>query len=184
MRRVILSAVVVGAITVLSGCSVTGAAMQGVRIGGNLAKTDSHIRVTLDGQAAKQNAMKKAMSGYSAWKISAPVSTTPTLKFDLVDPERFGRITMVAASLYQQYEADYSHQAEFTVVSRDINNPQAQMKPGTPYNLGSPGGDFNVLNLTSQSVGGIELKPGMKYKLTLTVKADKSETAIVEFVTK
>jgi len=163
------------------GCSGMGTAMTAGRMGLNLKKKDSHLTVMLDGHTAAQNKLKKAASGYSEWKIKEQVSTSPTLRFEIEDPEKFGRITMVAVSIHQQFESDYSHQAEYTVVSNS-NDPMSQMKPGIDYNLGNPAG-FRVIDLTGQTVNGVTLKPGMKYKMTLTVKADHSESAQVEFET-
>ena len=164
------------------GCSGMGGAMTAGRMGMNLKKKDSHLAIKLDGQAAAQNKLKKAATGYSEWKIKEQVSTAPTLRFEIEDPEKFGRITKVIVSIHQQFESDYSHQAEFTVAPAS-QDPMAQMKPGVDYNLGSPAG-YQVMNLTGQTVSGVTLKPGMKYKLSLTVVADRSETAQVEFVTK
>ena len=169
---------------VVAGCSGTSAAITGGRMGLNLAKKDSHLKIWLDGQQAKQTAWKKAVTGYSRFKVKEPVSTAPKLKFEIEDPDKFGRITMVSVSIYQEFEADYSHQADFTIVARDTNNPQAQMKPGVVYDLGNPGPGFKVLNLTNQEVSGVSLEPGKKYKLLLTVRADHSETAQVFFKTK
>jgi len=163
------------------GCSGMGTAMTAGRMGLNLKKKDSHLAITLDGRPAEQNKLKKATTGYSNWKIKEQVSTSPTLRFEIEEPEKFGRITMVAVSIHQQFESDYSHQAEYTVISNS-NDPMSQMKPGVDYNLGSPGG-FRVMDVSGNTVSGVTLKPGMKYKLTLTVKADHSESAQVEFVT-
>jgi hypothetical protein len=77
--------------------------------------------------------------------VSEPVSTAPTLSFEITKPDKVGRITAVIVSIYQQFEADYSHQAEYTIVSRDANSPEAQMKPSTSYNLGSPGAEYKVI---------------------------------------
>ncbi|MEP0845677.1 MAG: hypothetical protein HRF50_02525 [Phycisphaerae bacterium] len=181
-----LALCVLGALGVLgaTGCSVTGAAMTGANIGMNLSRTDSYLTIWLDGVEATQDKLKKAATGYSRFTCSDPVGTAPKLKFDIIDPDKFGRITMVTASIYQKFEADYSHQAEFTIFSRDTNNPQAQMKPKTEYNLGAPGSELKVTDLTGKEVSGVSLKPGMKYMLTLSVKADRSETAQVYFETK
>ncbi len=173
-----------GTLMLLAGCSGTGAAITGGRMGMNLLRKDSHLKIKLDGQPAKQTTWKKAATGYSRFKIKEAVSTAPKLQFELENPDKFGRITMVSVSIYQKFEADYSHQAEFTVIARDTNNPEAQMKPGVVYDLGNPGPGFKVLNLTSQEVSGVTLKPGMKYMLALTVRADHSETAQVYFKTK
>ncbi|MFO0972628.1 MAG: hypothetical protein U1A27_04185 [Phycisphaerae bacterium] len=166
------------------GCSDYGAGMTGARMAFNLSKHDTHLSLSVDGEPAEQNKLKKAVTGYSNWKVKSPVGVAPRLRFSIQDPGKLGRITMVLVSIYQEYEADYSHQAEFTVVARDTNNPDAQMKPDTEYDLGNPGGNFRVTNLTSQEVSGVTLRPGMKYKLLLTVRADHSETAQVEFKTR
>jgi hypothetical protein len=183
-RLIAMTTCLSGVLMLIAGCSGSGAASTGGRMGLNLMRKDSHLKVWLDGEEAKQTKWKKAATGYSRFKIKEPVSTAPKLKFEIEDPDKFGRITMVSVSLYQEFEADYSHQAEFTVIASDTNNPQAQMKPGVEYDLGKPGEGFKVLNLTSQEVEGVTLTPGLKYQLTLTVKADKSETAQIFLETK
>ena len=169
---------------VLVGCSAEGGAMTGGQMGLNLLKKDSHLKLFLDGQQAKQNTLKKAATGYSRWDIKEPVSTAPKLQFEILDPDKFGRITMVSAQIHQKFEADYSDQSEFTIFAKDTNNPQAQMKPGTTYDLGAPGDTQKVINYKNETVPGVSLQPGMKYMLVLTVKADKSETAQIFFTTK
>lgn len=165
----------------ICGCSGTGAAMTGGQMAWNLSKTDTYLRIWLDDHKAEQNTLKKAATGYSEWKIGDPVSTGPKLKFEITKPEKLGRITMVAINIFQQYEADYSHQAEYIVIAADTNSPEAQMKPGIVYDLSKPGDAFKVLDLNGKPVDGVKLKPGMKYKFVLTIKADKSETAQIEF---
>ncbi|GMU22790.1 MAG: hypothetical protein AMXMBFR13_28740 [Phycisphaerae bacterium] len=167
----------------LAGCSATSAVMTGGRVAWNLSKTDTHLRIWLDDHKAEQNTLKKAAVGYSEWKVDERVACGPKLRFEITKPEKLGRITMVAVSVFQQFEADYSHQAEYTLVAKDANDPQAQMKPEMVYNLASPGEDFKVIDLRGNPVEGIKLDPGKKYKLVLTVKADKSETAQIEFKT-
>ena len=180
----VISLCIAGVLLVATGCSGTGAAITGGRMGMNLMKKDSHLKVYLDGQKGEQDKLKKAATGYSRFKVKEPVSTAPTLKYEIEDPDKFGRITMVTINIFQKFEADYSHQAEYTIIASDTNNPQAQMKDGVEYNLGGPGAGFKVMDLTNQTVSGIALKPGMKYMLNLSVKADKSETAQVFFETK
>lgn len=171
------------ALALACGCSWSSAAMTGGRMGLNLAKNDTHLRIFVDGLAAEQNKLKKAATGYSKWKVKDPIGTAPKVRFTITEPEKLGRITMVVLSIHQQFEADYSHQAEFTVVSSS-QDPMAQMKPDTEYDLGSLPPGFKVMNLTGQQVGRVDLKPGLKYQMSLTVRADKSETAQVEFKTR
>lgn len=180
MTRTISTLLIATIVIGLAGCS----ASDGVRMGLNLSRKDSYLKIWLDGQAAKQNKAKKAATGYARFEVPEPVECSPVLKFDIEDPDKFGRITMVSVSIYQKFESDYSHQAEFTIFAEDTNNPQAQMKPMTEYHLGNPPEGFQVMNLTNQEVEGVELIPGNMYMLTLTVKADKSETAQVFFETK
>ena len=184
MLKGLISAVALTGIAVSTGCSGTSAAWTAGEVGLNLAKEENFLRVSLDGQKAEQNTLKKAALGHSEWKIKDPVSTAPTLNFEITKPDKVGRITWVSVNIYQAFEADYSHQAEFTILSEDDKNPEAQMRPNTNYNLGAPGAGFKVLNLTNQTVAGVKLVPGMKYKMLLTVKADKSETAAIHFKTK
>ena len=47
----------------------------------------------------------------------------------------------------------------------------------------APAHGQKVIDLTGKDVSGVQLKPGMKYKLNLTVKADHSETAQIFFKT-
>lgn len=165
------------------GCSASGAGWEAFRIGKNVSRKDSHLKIWLDGEEAKQNMAKKAMSGYSKWKIKEQVGTSPKLKFQIEDPDRFGRITMVAVSIHQEFEADYSHQAEYTIVANS-NEPGDQLKPDTEYDFGKMPAGFKILNLTGKEVDKVDLKPGLKYQLSLTVKADRSETGLIEFKTK
>ena len=166
------------------GCSGSGAATTGGRMGFNLMKKDCHLKIFLDGEQAKQTKWKKAATGYSRFKIKEDVGTSPKLKFEIEDPDKFGRITMVQFQIHQKFEADYSDHAEFVCIARDVNNPQAQMKPGTEYDLGKPGPDFKIMNFKNEEVEGVTLTPGLEYMLVLTVKADKSETAQIFFKTK
>lgn len=175
--------VLLGALVCAAGCSAGSAISSAGNVAMNLARSEPYLAVWLDGQKAAQNTLKKAAVGYSEWKVDEPVSTSPKLRFEVTKPEKLGRITMVTASVYQQFRADYSHQAEYTVFCKD-NDSEAQMKPGVDYDLGQPGGKLSTINLEGKTVEGVRLEPGKKYKLVLTVKADKSETAQVEFKTK
>jgi hypothetical protein len=164
-------------------CSGTSAAWTGFRVGKNLAKKDSHLAIWLDGQKAGQSTLKKAATGYSAWKIKEPVGVSPVLKFQLIDPDKFGRIVGTHIQIHQEYEGDYSHLAEFIVTPVD-DKPESLMKPDTEYDLGKPPKTLKVLNVRKKEVKSVKLKPGLKYKLVLTVSADKSETALIHFKTK
>jgi hypothetical protein len=180
--RVTAAVVLCGALICAAGCSA-GTAMSAGSMAMNLAKSDTYLRVWLDDQKAEQNMLKKTAMGYSEWKVDQPVSTGPKLKFEIKKPEKLGRITMVSAGVFQQFQADYSHQPDYTVFTKS-NSAEDQMKPGVNYNLGQPGGTLSVIDLQGKTVDGVKLDPGKKYKLVLTVKADKSETASIEFKTR
>ena len=165
-----------------TGCSAGGGISEAGSVAMNLGRHDTYLRIWLDDQPAKQNMAKKAAMGYSEWKVKEQVSTSPVLKFQITKPEKLGRITQVALSIYQQFKADYSNQPDFTVFTKD-NASEAQMKPDVGYDLGKPA-PYSVIDLHNNAVDGVKLDPGKKYKLVLTVKADKSETASVEFKTK
>ena len=133
----------------LTGCSGMGGAMTAGKMGLNLKKKDSHLKIYVDGNLAAQNKLKKAATGNSEWKIKEQVSASPRLRFEIEEPEKFGRITMVMVSIHQQFESDYSHQAEF-IIHPESNDPMSQMKPGIEYNLGSPSG-YRVTNVSGQT---------------------------------
>lgn len=181
MLRIAATVTLIAAFVGLSGC---GRAGMGISMFKNSQRVDSHLRVFLDGHEATQDQLEKTVKGHSRFTISEKVSTKPKLKFLINEPDKFGRITKVMVSIYQKFEADYSHQAEFTITAKNINDPMAQMKPDTEYDLGGPGEGFKVFNLTSEVIQGVELKPGFQYMLTLAVVADKSETAQIFFETK
>lgn len=180
-RRVAVG--IVAMAVVAGGCSGPGGALSAAKVGMNLMKGGSHVRVSLDGQEAKQSTIKKAIAGHSNWEVKESVSTSPTVEFRLTKPEKFGRITFTAISIFQEYEGDYSGQAEFAVVPRD-NKPESQLKPETPYDLGKPPEHLKVLDLRGNEVKAVQLIPGKKYKLSLTIRGDDSETADVHFKTK
>ncbi len=182
-RSLLLSVAMLCAALVPVGCSASGAASTGFSIFKNTRSNRLDLRVFLDGHEAKRNELKQAATGYSRWKVSEKVSTHPKLRFEFKKPDALGRIKSITCSIFQKFEADYSHQAEYTVVARS-NDPQAQMKPGVDYDLGAPGSAFRVLDFNDKEVTGIELKPGMQYMLVLTVAADDSETAQIFFETR
>ncbi|MCC6360950.1 MAG: hypothetical protein IT450_19595 [Phycisphaerales bacterium] len=181
MLRIAATVTLIAAFVGLSGC---GRAGMGISMFKNSQRVDSHLRVFLDGQEATQDQLEKTVKGHARFTVSEKVSTKPKLKFLINEPDKFGRITKVMVSIYQKFEADYSHQAEFTVFAKDANDPMSQMKPDTEYDLGLPGEGFKVIDLTGKEIPGIELKPGFQYMLNLTVVADNSETAQLFFETK
>jgi hypothetical protein len=174
---------VVGLVAVASGCSYTGAAFSGVRIGKNLKSKDSHLRIWLDGQEAKQSKLKKAYFGHASFKLKESVSETPTFRFGFIDEDELGRVTGSHMQIYQEFDDDYSHQAEFTVSPRGSGR-DAMMQPEADYAFAGLGGEFQVLDFDRNEVGGITLKPDTKYMLVFSVTGDRSETIQVRFDTK
>jgi len=176
-------ALCVAAAACLSGCSAQGAAWTSVRIGKNILKKDSYLRIWLDGHEARQSKLKKAYFGYASFKVRETVSTRPTFKYEFIDPKRFGRITGTNMQIHQEFEADFSHQPEFIVFPRK-DDAEHLLKPGVEYDLGHVSPQLKVLNFEKQDVDGVELRPGMDYLLVFTVSGDRSETVQVLFSTK
>lgn len=178
VKSTLLSFVVVGLVAGLTGCSAGSAA----RVGLNLHRKDSHVKLMLDGHLAKQNMVQKGATGYAKFKIAEQVSPTPTLRFEIEDPEKFGRIMTVSLQIHQAFESDYSHQAEFVVwPARGKEDREAQLKPGHDYPLGGLGSDFKVFDVYGKECSGVKLEPGKKYLMVFTVNADKSESTQVYF---
>jgi len=167
------------------GCSATSAAITGGRMGFNLARSGSHIKLFLDGQEGKQNPLKKAWKGPKGTRfvIKEPVSTTPTFRYQIEDVEKFGRITTVQFQIHQEFEGDFSHLPEFIVASKD-NKPESQLKPDTDYKLDELQQRFRILDHRGDPVDKVVLDHGKQYRIVLTVVADRSETLLVEFKTR
>lgn len=184
-KRVVLTISVLASIGVaISGCSATGAAWEGFRIGKNLAKKDSYLKIWVDGHEATQNKLKKAYFGYASFKVRETVSTRPTFKYEFIDPSRFGRITNVQMQIHKEYEGDFSHQAEFVIYPANPNNSESLLRPGQVMNLGAVPSNYKCMNFERQPVPGIELKPGLDYMIVFTVAGDRSETVQVLISTK
>lgn len=166
------------------GCSPTSAGMTGGRMAWNVSRSGSRITLTLDGQEGKQNPLKKAWAGPKGTRyvISEPISVSPTFRYALDDPEKFGRINTVQFQIHQEFEGDFSHLAEFVVSPRD-NQPESQLKPDTDYKLDALHEQFLILNHRGDPIEKIVLDHGKQYRIVLTVAADRSETLLVEFKT-
>ncbi|MBN2445404.1 MAG: hypothetical protein JXO22_01665 [Phycisphaerae bacterium] len=182
-RRLLVATVLLSAIAVLVGCSATSAGWTGLGVGKNIMRKDTYLKIFLDGHEAKQSFIKKAAMGYAQFEIKETVGTKPTFRFEFKDPSHFGRIKSTNIQVHQEYEADYSHAAEFVICAAK-NDSMMQMKPNTDYDLGQPGADFRVFNFEDQEVSGLELKPGLKYMFLFTVSGDRSETCQIFFTTK
>jgi len=169
----------------LSGCSAPSAIMTGGKMLFNVSKEASKLKVFLDGQEGKQNKLKKAWKGPKGarFKIKEPISRSPIFRYSLKDPEKFGRIVAVTLAIHQEFEGDFSHLAEFVVHGKD-NTAESQMKPDTDYDLSKLHENFKVLNHRGDPVEKVALKPGLQYRIVLTVVADRSESHLVEFETK
>ncbi|MCH8806723.1 MAG: hypothetical protein IH986_11625 [Planctomycetes bacterium] len=177
-RQLSMTAALSATAMLISGCSVWGAASTALMVAKNVKSNRLGIRIWMDDHEAKRNELKQAVTGYSRWKIKEDVSTAPTLKFEFKDPGALGRISTIIVSIHQKFEAKYSDHAEFTIVATD-SSPSAQMKPGTEYDLGALGDGFKILNWENKEVDGVELKPGVEYQFTISVKADDSESALI-----
>lgn len=178
-RMMGIVALSIGMIGASLGCSASSA----FSVGKNLMRKDSHLTVYVDGMPAEQNKLKKGAMGYAKFKVKGTCSTSPSFKFELEDPTRFGRITSTNIQIHQAFEADYSHQAEFTIYPASQDSNQL-MKPGETYNLGALPGNMKCLNFEKQPCGGVTLKPGMDYMLVFTLAGDRSESIQVIFSTK
>lgn len=182
MRRQLctMAAMLLGLVLV-SGC---GSASTGFNIGRNLARKDSNLEIYLDGMEAKQNKFKKGLSGYSAWTVKEPVSTSPTFEYRIADPKKFGFIKHVMMAIHQKFEADFSDIADYVIHSRDTQTSELNLKPDTKYELGSLGDQFRIMDRHDKEVPQVDLRPGSEYLLVFTVVADKSESIQIYFETK
>jgi hypothetical protein len=174
-----VSCLIAGAMIV--GCGEAG---TGIMVVKNLTGEKSLLKVSLDGQEAKQNTLAKAATGHSNWDIKDRVSSdNPKLSYKITNPEKMGRITYTVINITQEFQGNYSAQAEFIVAPRD-NKPESQIKENVVYDLGKPPAFLKVMDVRGNEVKGVKLIPGKKYQLMLVQKADRSETANIYFKTK
>lgn len=164
-----------------SGC---GMAMTGGRMVWNASKKDSNLKIYLDGHQAKQNTLKKAYFGHASFEVKEPVSTTPNFMYEFIDPAKFGRITNVSMQIHQEYEGDFSHQAEYVIHPAHPNDSTTLLQPGATVSLGNAPSNYKVVNFEKQTVNGVKLTPGMDYMLVFTVAGDRSETVQILFHTR
>lgn len=184
-RATMLCMVLPAAVLFSTGCSATSAAFTAGKVALNLAEEGSRLTVWLDGQEGKQDTLKKAWKGPKGTRyvIKEPVSTSPTFRYAMEEPESFGRIAGVTLQIHQEFEGDFSHLAEYVVHGHD-NTSESQLRPNTDYNLGSLQSNFRIADHRGSPVDRIALQPGRQYRLVLTVTADRSETILVEFETR
>lgn len=180
----IKAAALVSGLLFVAGCSATGAGYTGFNIGKNLLRKDTNLRVFLDGQQAKQSALKKGLHGYSPFTINRDVTGSPKFKYEIIEPKKFGFIKSVSMQVHQKFEADFSDLADYVIHPKDLKNPEANMQPGVEYDLGALGDQFRILDKKDNEVQKVEFVPGMEYLLVFTIQADKSETIQIYFKTK
>lgn len=178
-RMMGIAVLTIGFVGVSAGCSA-GSVLS---VGKNIMRKDSRLIVHVDGMPAEQNKLKKGAMGYAKFKVKGTCSTSPSFKFDFDDPTKFGRITSTNMQIHQAFEADYSHQPEFTIYPATQDSNQL-MKPGTVYNLGALPSNMKCMNFEKQPCTGVTLKPGMDYMLVFTVAGDRSDSIQVLISTK
>ncbi len=182
MSRKVLLIATIGTACVSAGLACQSTRAVGQRVGRFFERED-YIRIQLDGRAAQQHAVKKFVPGWSQWRVNEPISRGPTLFYQITKPERLGRITYVRAAIHRAFDGAYSSQPDFVIVTRQPRDAGSHLQPNTRYDLGTPTEGVRISDVTGLEVSQVDLEPGTKYQLVLTLKADKSQTAIVYFTT-
>lgn len=182
VQRLIATVVLSVGMALAVGCS-SGDAQTGGTIGLNLMRKDTNLRIFLDGKEAKQNKFKKGLSGYSPFTIKDDITGSPTFKYEIIEPKKFGFIKSVSMQVHQKFEADFSDIPDYIIHSRSQDS-EKQMRPGIDYDLGNLGKDFRILDKKDKEVDKVQFVPGVEYLLVFTVQADKSETVQIYFKTK
>ena len=183
-RRIVAGLALLTGLTLIAGCSASGAGHTSFSIGKNLLRKDTNLRIYLDGEQAKQNKFKKGLSGYSPFTIKEEVTGSPTFRYEIIEPKKYGFIKDVVMAVHQKFEADFSDLADYTIFPRDMSKDDSNMRPGVDYDLGALGEGFKILDKKDKEVDKVEFVPGVEYLLVFTISADKSETIQVYFKTK
>ena len=185
MKRIVPSLAVLTGLACVVGCGPgSGEAGMGISVMSNLMRKDTNLRIFLDSHQGKQSALKKGVTGYSAFKVKEETTCSPMFKYEIIEAKKFGFIKHVTMSVYPKFEADFSDIADYNITPRDMNNPDANMKPGVEYDLSNLGKDFRIMDRHDKEVEKVEFKPGLDYMLVFTVAGDKSETTQIFFKTK
>jgi hypothetical protein len=140
------------------------------------SQQESYVSLWLDGTQAKAGEVRSS--------IAQPVGVSPKLKYEISKPEKLGRVSNVIINIFREFEGGYSSNADFIVTAADVNNPDAQMKPGVVYDLGAPGKDLRIMDRNGKTLETLKLDAGTKYLMNFVISADRSETVQVEFKTK
>lgn len=184
LHRLFVACTAVTGLALIAGCHGSGEASTGVSIMKNLSRKDTNLRIFLDDQEAKQSKLKKGLKGYSPFTIKEEIAGSPKFRYEIIEPKKFGFIKHVSMQVHPKFEADFSDIPDYIIHPRDMNNPEANMKPGVNYDLGNLGKDFRIIDRHDKEVERVGFKPGVEYLLVFTVAADKSETCQVYFKTK
>lgn len=169
MKRLLGLTAAAVALCVLAGCSASGAGSTGFNVFKNLSRKDSNLRIYLDDKQAKQNTLKKGLSGYSPFTIDEQVEGSPVFRYEIIEPKKFGFIKHVSMQVHPKFEADFSDIPDYVIHPRDMNAPEKNMKPGVDYDLGDLGDGFRIIDRHDKEVDHVEFKPGKEYLLVFTV---------------
>ncbi len=184
VQRFITAVALLTGLALVAGCSATSAGTTGFHIGKNLFRKDTNLRIYLDGKEAKQSKLKKGLMGYSPFTIKEEVPGSPTFRYEIIEPKKFGFIKHVTMQVHQKFEADFSDIPDYVIHPRDMHDREGNMKPDTDYDLGNLGPQFKILDKQDNEVEQVKFVPGVEYLLVMTISADKSESCQVYFKTK
>lgn len=185
MKRIVSCLAALVGFAFVVGCGPgAGEAGMGISVMSNLMRKDTNLRIFLDGHQGKQSALKKGVTGYSAFTVKEESTCSPMFRYEIIEAKKFGFIKHVSMQVHPKFEADFSDIADYVIHPRELNNPEANMKPGVDYDLSNLGKDFRIMDRHDKEVEKVEFKPGLDYMLVFTVAGDKSETTQIFFKTK
>ena len=172
-NRQLLSNVLVGALVLAGGCAMFEKYLGGTETAKSESGRESNVRVWLDDSECKWG---------DVWcEVGSSVGTGPKLKYEIVDADKMGAVSSVIINIFPEEGDGWSSGASHIVLAKDTNNPDAQMKPGTVYPLGSPPDEIRVMDGGGNTVAGVKLESGKKYLMNFVVSAAQSETVGVTF---
>ena len=129
-NRQLLSTVLVGALVLAGGCAMFEKYLGGTETAKSESERMSNVRVWLDDSECNWG---------DVWcEVGSAVGAGPKLKYEIVDADKMGAVSSVIINIFPEEGDGWSSGASHIVLAKDTNNPDAQMKPGTVYPLGSP----------------------------------------------
>ena len=116
--------------------------------------------------------------------VTEALGAAPKRQFEIIEPDKFVRITMVSLQIHQKSAGRLLGPCRIRGDRQEFERLRGPDEAEHDLRPRRARPELQSDDYKGEEVPGVQLNPGMKYMLVLTVKADKSETAQIYFETK